>query len=81
MAAVDGAGLLVRSLRAHGVETLFSVPGDPMGPFLDEAARAGIENYTIRHEQAIAMAAQAFLAIDPMTPDLRVGPASNASMA
>ncbi len=60
MAAVDGAGLLVRSLRAHGVETLFSVPGDPMGPFLDEAARAGIENYTIRHEQAIAMAAQAY---------------------
>ena len=60
MAGIDGAGLLVRSLRAHGVDSLFSVPGDPLGPFLDEAVRAGIENYTIRHEQAIAMAAQAY---------------------
>ncbi|MYH41115.1 MAG: hypothetical protein F4150_04990 [Chloroflexi bacterium] len=60
VAGIDGAGLLVRSLRAHGVDSLFSVPGDPLGPFLDEAVRAGIENYTIRHEQAIAMAAQAY---------------------
>lgn len=60
MATIDGAELLVRSLREHGVETLFSVPGDPMGPFLDAAIEAGIDNYTIRHEQTIAMAAQAY---------------------
>ena len=60
MESIDGARLLVRSLRAHGVRTLFSVPGDPMGPFLEHAARAGIDDYTIRHEQAIAMAAQAY---------------------
>ena len=60
MAEIDGASLLVRSLREHGVEAIFSVPGDPMGPFLDAAAEAGIDNYTIRHEQTIAMAAQAY---------------------
>ncbi len=60
LAGINGARLLVRSLREHGVESLFSVPGDPMGPFLEEAVEAGIDNYTIRHEQAIAMAAQAY---------------------
>ncbi len=60
MVEIDGANLLVRSLREHGIKDIFSVPGDPMGPFLDAAVDAGIDNYTIRHEQTIAMAAQAY---------------------
>ncbi len=55
-----GAALVADSLRAIGVDTVFEVPGDPIGAILTEAARAEIHPYTFRHEQAAALAAQAW---------------------
>ena len=55
-----GAALVADSLRAIGVDTIFEVPGDPIGAILTEAARAEIHPYTFRHEQAAALAAQAW---------------------
>jgi len=56
----SGAALVAESLRAIGVDTIFEVPGDPIGGILSEAARTEIHPYTFRHEQAAALAAQAW---------------------
>lgn len=61
MAQVNGAELLCRSLVSEGVDLLFDLPGDPMGPILFACHQQGIRRYTVfRHEQAAAMAAQAW---------------------
>jgi len=61
MSKVTGADILCKSLKAQGVDRLFDLPGDPMGPILMACYQQGIERYSIfRHEQAAAMAAQAW---------------------
>ena len=55
-----GAALVADSLHAISVDIVFELPGDPIGSILTEAARAGIHPYTFRHEQAAALAAQAW---------------------
>lgn len=61
MSQVTGADILCKSLKAEGVDLLFDLPGDPMGPILMSCYQQGIARYSIfRHEQAAAMAAQAW---------------------
>lgn len=61
MSQVTGADILCASLKAEGVDLLFDLPGDPMGPILMSCYQQGIERYSIfRHEQAAALAAQAW---------------------
>src|SRR5574340_444668 len=61
MAQLNGADILCSALQSEGVDLLFDLPGDPLGPLLGACHRAGIRRYsTFRHEQAAAMAAQAW---------------------
>ena len=60
MAEVTGASLIARSLKEQGVETVFDLPGDPVGTILSECVNEGMERVTFRHEQAVAMAAQSY---------------------
>lgn len=61
MAQVNGADILCKALRSEGVDLLFDLPGDPMVPILTSCHQQGIHRYTtFRHEQAVAMAAQAW---------------------
>ncbi|MBK7169207.1 MAG: thiamine pyrophosphate-binding protein [Pseudomonadales bacterium] len=60
MATIDGGTLLLRTLEALGVEHLFQVLGDPLAPIAMANLRQGPTAYNFRHEQAAAMAAQAY---------------------
>ena len=60
MAEISGAELLVRSLRTEGVDTAFDISGDPMVDIKSGLIREGVQIPTFRHEQAVAMAAQAY---------------------
>ena len=60
MATTNGGAVLIEALRRNGVDTLFDLPGDPMGAVLSAARQAGMQSYSFRHEQAVAMAAQAY---------------------
>ena len=59
MADVTGAELVVDSLKREGIDTVYTLPGDPVGPIVNGCAEAGMRVITVRHEQAAAMAAQA----------------------
>ena len=60
MATLKGAEILAKALRANGVDTLFDIPGDPIGGILAAGRAEGMKTFSFRHEQAVAMAAQAF---------------------
>jgi 2-hydroxyacyl-CoA lyase 1 len=60
MADVSGASLIVRSLKEQGVNTIFDLPGDPVSSIVNTAGDEGLQRITFRHEQAVAMAAQAY---------------------
>lgn len=60
MANIDGGTLLLRTLEALGVEHLFQVLGDPLAPIAIANFGKGPKTYDFRHEQAAAMAAQAY---------------------
>ncbi|MDA1002773.1 MAG: thiamine pyrophosphate-binding protein [Chloroflexi bacterium] len=60
MAEVTGARLIVRSLQEQGISTIFDLPGDPVSAIVNTAGDAGMQRITFRHEQAVAMAAQAY---------------------
>jgi len=59
MAEVDGATLIARSLKQHGVDYMFGIVGVPVVPVAFQAQRAGIQYIGMRHEQSASYAAQA----------------------
>jgi 2-hydroxyacyl-CoA lyase 1 len=59
MAEIDGANLLARSLKQHGVDYMFGIVGVPVVPVAFAAQRAGIGYYGMRHEQSASYAAHA----------------------
>jgi 2-hydroxyacyl-CoA lyase 1 len=56
---ITGSQLVVQSLKREGVDTIYTLPGDPIGNIVNEAAEAGFRIISVRHEQTAAMAAQA----------------------
>ena len=54
-----GGRIVVESLLAHGVERVFSVPGESFLAVLDGLIDSGIDNIVCRHEGAAAMMAEA----------------------
>ncbi len=58
--AIKGVDLLVRALRAQGVQDLFFIMGGPMIETASVAQRDGIRMIDVRHEQAAAMMAHAY---------------------
>jgi 2-hydroxyacyl-CoA lyase 1 len=59
MAEVDGATLIARSLKQHGVQYMFGIVGVPVVPIAFAAQREGITYIGMRHEQSASYAAQA----------------------
>ena len=60
MALISGGAIVARALRNEGVDTIFNLPGDPMGTIYPACRQEDMRIYTFRHEQATAMAAQAW---------------------
>ena len=60
MADVDGGELLVRALRAEGVDLLVSIPDIGQSPMLRSAERAGMRLVHPRHESAAVHMAEAY---------------------
>ena len=60
MTRVTGSQLVAEQLRREGVDTLFYLMGGPIIDVAGAAAAAGIRTIDVRHEQAAAMAAQAY---------------------
>jgi 2-hydroxyacyl-CoA lyase 1 len=60
MAQVSGADILAQALKNEGVDTIFNLPGDPMGSIYPAVRREEMRIFSFRHEQAAAMAAQAY---------------------
>ncbi len=59
MAEINGATLVARSLKQHGVEYMFGIVGVPVVPIAFMAQREGIQYFGMRHEQSASYAAQA----------------------
>ena len=60
MARISGAEILTRQLEHEGVDTVFNLPGDPMGEINTSMRNHGMRLINFRHEQASALAAQAY---------------------
>ncbi len=60
MAKINGSQILARSLRMHGVDTMFYVMGGPMLAAESACIKEGIRAIDVRHEQAGAMMAHAW---------------------
>ena len=56
----NGAQLFVRSACELGIDTVFTLVGDHLNEVLAEAARAGMRVVDMRHESAVAHAADAW---------------------
>ena len=59
MGQISGSQLVIDSLRREGVDTIYVLPGDPVGPIVNGWASEGHQAIAVRHEQVAAMAAQA----------------------
>ncbi len=57
---MTGARLVVETLEALGVETVFGYPGGAIMPVYDALARSRLRHILVRHEQAAAFAADAY---------------------
>lgn len=55
-----GAHLVVEALRAEGVTKVFGYPGGAIMPVYDALPGSGLEHVLVRHEQAAALAADAY---------------------
>ncbi|WP_392559100.1 acetolactate synthase 2 catalytic subunit [Orbus mooreae] len=53
----NGAQWIVKSLKEHGVKTVFGYPGGQIMPLYDALYDGGLEHVLCRHEQGAAMAA------------------------
>ena len=60
MGKVIGSEILARSLRKHGVDTMFYIMGGPMLATESACIEEGIRAIDVRHEQAAAMMAHAW---------------------
>ncbi len=73
----SGASALVNALVAHGVDTVFGIPGTHNLPIYAELAKHGIRHISPRHEQGAAFAADGYARVS-MKPGIVVattGPA------
>ena len=59
MAKISGAQLVIDSLKREGIDTVYCLPGDPVGDIVNGCAKAGLRVISVRNEQVAAMAAQA----------------------
>ena len=57
---MNGAQYLVKALEAQGVGTIFGYPGGAILPFYDALVDSNLRHILVRHEQAAAMAADAW---------------------
>ena len=57
---VSGARLVVEALAREGVDLVFGYPGGAIMPLYDALPGSGIKHILVRHEQAAALAADAF---------------------
>lgn len=55
-----GAQLVISTLKALGVDTLFGYPGGAIMPIYDALAGSGLNHILVRHEQGAAFAADAY---------------------
>ena len=60
MAFIHGGQIMARSLKQHGVDTVFVLTGGHIMGFLDGCVLEGIRIVDVRHEQAAAHAAEAY---------------------
>ena len=60
MARIDGGEIISKQLKIEGVEVVFTLPGDPMTLINKALPNQGIRIINFRHEQANALAAQAY---------------------
>lgn len=60
MTLVNGSQILVRSLKSHGVDTMFFLMGGPMIDAMLGCIDLGMRSIDVRHEQAAAMMAHAY---------------------
>jgi acetolactate synthase-1/2/3 large subunit len=58
--AMSGAGLLVRSLEALGVEVIFGIPGGAILPAYDPLFDSTVRHILVRHEQGAGHAATGY---------------------
>ncbi|PJG85521.1 acetolactate synthase 2 catalytic subunit [Conservatibacter flavescens] len=54
---MNGAKLVIESLKAHGVTTLFGYPGGAIMPTYDALYDSGLDHLLVRNEQGAAIAA------------------------
>ena len=59
MAEINGAQLIARSLKQHGIQHTFGIVGVPVVPVAFAIMQEGLKYYGMRHEQSAAYAAQA----------------------
>jgi acetolactate synthase-1/2/3 large subunit len=80
MAAIRGHGgeLLAETLRAHGIDVVFTLIGGHIFPMLDGAAKRGLKIVDVRDEAAATFAAEAYgkLARAPGAALLDAGPST-----
>ncbi len=60
MTKIHGGQIIARALKAEGVDTLFTLTGGHIVPILDGCVQEGIRIVDLRHEQAVAHAAEAY---------------------
>lgn len=60
MATTTGSQLVIKALQHQGVSTYFYLPGGPMTAVYKTGIEAGMQDIAVRHEQAAAMAANAY---------------------
>jgi acetolactate synthase-1/2/3 large subunit len=60
MARIHGGRVVARALRNEGVDALFALTGGHILPVLDGCVEEGIRVIDLRHEQAVAHAAEAY---------------------
>ncbi len=56
----NGSQVLLDSLRHHGVDTLFGIPGGALLPFYDEIYKSNFRHFNTRMEQGAAFAAEGY---------------------
>ncbi|MFD0392645.1 thiamine pyrophosphate-binding protein [Streptomyces nogalater] len=72
----EGGALAVAALRAHGVDTLFTLSGGHIFSVLHAAAGAGMRIVDVRHEQTAVFAAEGYARLGrrPAVALLTAGP-------
>jgi acetolactate synthase-1/2/3 large subunit len=55
---ITGGHLLVRALKAYGIDRVYSLPGAPLFPFYEGCLEEGIEIIVGRHEEALVHIAE-----------------------